>query len=102
MHDRESIAFKRSIAGLLARRDSHDIAGRQFRVVTDRRLALHGHRPEPEQVLRLLARQSERQSGQVWQELAPAGDLELALDGHLDARSLMLSLLMFSLLERFD
>ena len=48
------MAFKRPVADLLTRRDSHDIAGLQVRIVPDRRLALHGYRPEPEKVLRLL------------------------------------------------
>src|SRR5271156_795958 len=82
MHDSESMAFKRSVADLRARRDRHDVSGFQLRIVADRRLALHGYRPEAEKILRLFARQSYWQSGQVRQHLASECDLKLTVPGH--------------------
>src|SRR5271154_1553905 len=70
MHDSESMAFQHAVADLGARGDRHYVSGLQFRIVTDRRLALHGYCPKPEKILSLFARQSCLRSGQVRQELA--------------------------------
>jgi len=64
MHDSETVALERAVAGRFARGDGHDVAWLQLRIVTDRRLALHGYRAEAQKVLRLFARQSHRRPGE--------------------------------------
>ena len=60
MDDAEADALERRVAHRLPSRNSHYIARLQLSIVPDIvrdwRLALHRHRPKPEQVLGLLAR----------------------------------------------
>src|SRR5215469_4147879 len=84
MNNFEALALKGVVAHSLPYRDGHDIVRAQLGIMPDARLVLYSHRPEPEKVFRLIARQSQRQANQIWQELASGDDTKLmALRHHV-------------------
>src|SRR5215469_14008897 len=82
MNNFEALALKGVVAPSLSYRNGHDIVRPQLGIMPDARLVLYRHRPEPEKVFRLFARQSQRQANQIWQELASGGDTKLMVLRH--------------------
>src|SRR5713101_1165100 len=77
MNNCEAMALKGVVAHSLAYRNGHYVVRPQLGIMADPRLVLYRHRPEPEKVFRLFARQPQRQANQIWQELASGGDTKL-------------------------
>src|SRR6516164_3262909 len=82
MNNFEALAPQSVVAHLFPYRNGHDIVRAQVCIMPDTRLVLYRHRPGPEKVFRLFARQSQRQANQIWQELASGGDTKLMVLRH--------------------
>src|SRR6516225_4205097 len=82
MNNFEALALKGVVAHLLSYRNGHDIVRAYVCIMPDARHVLYRHRPGPEKLFRMFARQSQRQANQIWQELASGGDTKLMVPRH--------------------
>ena len=82
MNNFEALVLRGFVAHSLPYRNGHDIVRDQLGTMPNARLVQYRHRPEPEKVFRLFARQSQRQANQIWQELASGDDTKLMVLRH--------------------
>src|SRR6516162_1400771 len=82
MNNFEAMALKSIVAHSLAYRNGHYVVRPQLGIMPDPHLALYRHRPEPEKIFGLFARQSQRQTNQIRQELASGADTKLMVLRH--------------------